>query len=97
MQFQAPASLLTVGVLLMRPCFSCKHMSCLWCLQELKGNIRVFCRVRPVSAAEQGNAEHDSALAVEFPPSTDILSAGIVLQVGYCPQLQLEALSSMLL
>lgn len=50
-------------------------------LQELKGNIRVFCRVRPVSAAEQASSDHDSTMAVEFPESGELLSAGITLQV----------------
>ena len=53
-------------------------------VQELKGNIRVFCRARPVSAAEQANTEHDSALSVEFPVSNDVLGASIVLQVCTC-------------
>lgn len=38
-------------------------------LQELKGNIRVFCRVRPVSAAEQASPDHDSDLCLDFPTS----------------------------
>lgn len=47
--------------------------------QELKGNIRVFCRVRPLSSSEAGP---DGALAVELGPTTaDELSAGITLLV----------------
>mmetsp|Transcript_5395 Transcript_5395/g.11884 ORF Transcript_5395/g.11884 Transcript_5395/m.11884 type:complete len:815 (-) Transcript_5395:535-2979(-) len=50
-------------------------------IQELKGNIRVFCRVRPLSGAEE-SSEQDSAMAVEFPPSAgDLLGAGVALQV----------------
>ncbi|KAG1664095.1 hypothetical protein FOA52_013279 [Chlamydomonas sp. UWO 241] len=48
---------------------------------ELKGNIRVFCRVRPVSAAEVASADHDASLALDFPESNDLLSAPIGLQV----------------
>lgn len=55
--------------------------TCVSLLQELKGNIRVFCRVRPISASEQSSTDHDSMPAVEFPPVTDVLGAGIVLQV----------------
>ena len=45
-------------------------------LQELKGNIRVFCRVRPISDAERSSAQHDSDMALDFPHSSDPLSAG---------------------
>jgi hypothetical protein len=58
--------------------------------QELKGNIRVFCRVRPMcpAAAAECGAEGQAAaasdggvMAFEFPPVTDLLSAGVVLNV----------------
>jgi len=52
--------------------------------QELKGNIRVFCRVRPMVGSETSRGEPESqALAVEFPETSDILSAGITLQVWH--------------
>ncbi|GAX76591.1 hypothetical protein CEUSTIGMA_g4037.t1 [Chlamydomonas eustigma] len=48
-------------------------------IQELKGNIRVFCRVRPMSSLEQVGADPDIQPALDFPPSDDLLSAGIIL------------------
>ncbi|GFH14229.1 kinesin-like protein, partial [Haematococcus lacustris] len=57
------------------------HLVALLHAQELKGNIRVFCRVRPVSSAEQSSSEHDSSMAVEFGANTEVLGAGISLQV----------------
>lgn len=42
-------------------------------MQELKGNIRVFCRVRPIFA--DGNESDGSA--VSFPTSTDLVGRGI--------------------
>ena len=45
-------------------------------IQELKGNIRVFCRVRPVSHAEQSE-DSESSMAMEMPPSDDPLSSSI--------------------
>jgi hypothetical protein len=46
-------------------CCSLRH-----CLQELKGNIRVFARVRPPSNSEMTGAEGScGTLATEFPNS----------------------------
>ncbi|MEW5311339.1 MAG: hypothetical protein WDW38_003062 [Sanguina aurantia] len=50
-------------------------------IQELKGNIRVFCRVRPVSAAEQASPDHDSDLCLDFPISGDLLGHGLTVSV----------------
>lgn len=33
--------------------------------QELKGNIRVFCRVRPISAVEQASSDDCRTMSVE--------------------------------
>lgn len=46
-------------------------------IQELKGNIRVFCRVRPVNLVEQSGQEGEAAMAMEMPPSEDPLSAAV--------------------
>ncbi|KXZ52544.1 hypothetical protein GPECTOR_9g588 [Gonium pectorale] len=46
-------------------------------IQDLKGNIRVYCRVRPVSAAEAADAGHDSEMALDFPTSGDLLGRGL--------------------
>ncbi|GLC49983.1 hypothetical protein PLESTB_000329700 [Pleodorina starrii] len=46
-------------------------------IQDLKGNIRVYCRVRPVSAAEAADAQHDSDMALDFPPAGDLPGRGI--------------------
>jgi hypothetical protein len=43
-------------------------MFCCW-QQELKGNIRVFARVRPPSSSEMTAEGGSSALATEFPNS----------------------------
>lgn len=53
--------------------------ACALYMQELKGNIRVFCRVRPIAGA--GGQADSPPLSVEFPETNDILSAGITLQV----------------
>lgn len=58
-------------------------LACCLLSQELKGNIRVFCRVRPIVGVDRPSTDADSqSLAVEFPETSDVLSAGIVLQVG---------------
>jgi hypothetical protein len=52
------------------------------CGQELKGNIRVFCRVRPISSAELTATSADAGtMAVEFPMSADMLGCGLTLGV----------------
>lgn len=38
-------------------------------IQELKGNIRVFCRIRPLLSAEV--SEFGSEIPFEFPPNSD--------------------------
>lgn len=50
-------------------------------IQELKGNIRVFCRVRPITSQEIGESTEDNAIAVEFPNSGDLLGRGLGLVV----------------
>lgn len=49
-------------------------------IQELKGNIRVFCRVRPIGGPDRSGEPDSQAMSVEFPESNDLLSAGITLQ-----------------
>ncbi|KAF5838673.1 kinesin-like protein [Dunaliella salina] len=49
-------------------------------IQELKGNIRVFCRVRPIGGPERPGEPDSQAMSVEFPESNDLLRAGITLQ-----------------
>lgn len=46
-------------------------------IQELKGNIRVFCRVRPVNSVEQIQESDLAMSAMEMPPSDDPLSSSI--------------------
>ena len=41
-------------------------------VQELRGNIRVFCRVRPVSKREREHAGEDMASCVSFPNDGEI-------------------------
>ena len=58
-------------------------------IQELKGNIRVFCRVRPPSSAEMAD-KASTAIATEFPTTgkqletsmTDRFNAGGKLQAA---------------
>ncbi|KAG2451808.1 hypothetical protein HYH02_003584 [Chlamydomonas schloesseri] len=50
-------------------------------IQDLKGNIRVYCRVRPVSAAEAADAAHDSEMSLDFPSSGDLLGRGLTVVV----------------
>lgn len=77
-----------------RSCTFLFLFSCLrgWRAQELKGNIRVFCRVRPPgvvvadlpapdSGSGSGSAE-DAGMAVDFPTSGDLLGRGLHLTVG---------------
>lgn len=42
-------------------------------VMELKGNIRVFCRVRPPTAAELAEAGDKALPAVDFPTSGEAL------------------------
>jgi kinesin family protein C1 len=49
-------------------------------LQELKGNIRVFCRVRPVLPDDGAGSEPP---VISYPTSTEALGRGIdVIQSG---------------
>jgi kinesin family protein C1 len=49
-------------------------------LQELKGNIRVFCRVRPVLPDDVAGSEQP---VISYPTSTEALGRGIdVIQSG---------------
>jgi len=49
-------------------------------LQELKGNIRVFCRVRPVLPDDGAGSEPP---VISYPASTEALGRGIdVIQSG---------------
>lgn len=43
-------------------------------LQELKGNIRVFCRVRPLLSGENSSEE---AKTISYPTSLEALGRGI--------------------
>lgn len=43
-------------------------------LQELKGNIRVFCRVRPLLTGENSSEE---AKTISYPTSLEALGRGI--------------------
>ncbi len=58
------------------------------CSQELKGNIRVFCRVRP--APDTADA---SPLAVGFPAGGDLAGRGIELTAASAPGRPAEAQS----
>ncbi|KAG2485809.1 hypothetical protein HYH03_015519 [Edaphochlamys debaryana] len=60
-------------------------------IQDLKGNIRVYCRVRPVSSAEAADAAHDSEMSLDFPSAGDLLGRGLTVVVpgnltGQAPQ-----------
>lgn len=62
-------------------------------MQDLKGNIRVYCRVRPVSAAEAADPAHDSEMSLDFPTSGDLLGRGLSVVVpgnltGQAPQVK---------
>lgn len=50
-------------------------------IQELKGNIRVFCRVRPISQNEIATSDEGSSLALDFPTSGELLGRGLSLMV----------------
>ncbi|EFJ44457.1 kinesin-like protein, partial [Volvox carteri f. nagariensis] len=50
-------------------------------IQDLKGNIRVYCRVRPVSSAEASDKAHDSGMALDFPTDGDLLGRGLSVAV----------------
>ncbi|GIL50219.1 hypothetical protein Vafri_6438 [Volvox africanus] len=52
-------------------------------IQDLKGNIRVYCRVRPVSASEASDASHDSEMALDFPTAGDLLGRGLSVTVPF--------------
>lgn len=43
-------------------------------IQELKGNIRVFCRVRPASDKEMADSNAAQVLATDFPNSGENLT-----------------------
>lgn len=52
-----------------------------WCAQELKGNIRVFCRVRPL-LPDENSAEGKS---ISYPTSMEAFGRGIdLVQNGIC-------------
>ncbi|WIA31039.1 hypothetical protein OEZ86_001075 [Tetradesmus obliquus] len=60
-------------------------------IQELKGNIRVFARVRPPSSSEMSADGGSGALATEFPNSGELLGRGLDITVpgsltGQAPQ-----------
>ncbi|GFR50250.1 hypothetical protein Agub_g12436 [Astrephomene gubernaculifera] len=60
-------------------------------IQDLKGNIRVYCRVRPVSSAEAADSSHDSEMSLDFPATGDLVERGLTVTVpsssaGQAPQ-----------
>ncbi|PNH09093.1 Kinesin-1 [Tetrabaena socialis] len=60
-------------------------------IQDLKGNIRVYCRVRPVSSSEASDSAHDSEMSLDFPAAGDLLGRGLTVTVngnlsGQAPQ-----------
>ena len=49
---------------------------------ELKGNVRVFCRVRPLSDGERAAEAEGQPPAIAFPEGTELAGRGIELNSG---------------
>ncbi len=65
-------------------------LTVLWQSQDLKGNIRVYCRIRPVSSTEAADNSHDSELSLDFPSAGDLLGRGLGVTVPQGQSMQVS-------